>query len=116
MLDSCVLLENWENGNGTFSGKSFNVFNRNDKQWQQTWVDDKGGKTEYSGGLSNGSMVLTTKPQMKNADTTMVNRMTFTLQPDGSVRQHGEFSVNGGSTWSTQYDLYYKRQHSTPKN
>ncbi len=45
ILDSCVILESYTNTNNTYSGKSFNTYNRQEKQWQQTWVDDKGGST-----------------------------------------------------------------------
>ena len=48
MLDSCVIYENWQSA-GKYAGKSFNTYNSAIKQWQQTWVDDKGGLTEYFG-------------------------------------------------------------------
>ena len=37
------------------------------------------------------------------------NRMTFTRNADGSVRQHGEQSADSGATWTTQYDFTYRR-------
>src|SRR5436190_13603543 len=48
MLDSCVIYENWTSA-GNYAGKSFNTYNSAIKKWQQTWVDDKGGLTEYFG-------------------------------------------------------------------
>jgi hypothetical protein len=36
--------------------------------------------------------------------------MTFTnLSPD-KLRQHGEISKDNGVTWSTEYDLEYRRK------
>src|ERR1043165_5176176 len=47
ILDSCIILENWTSANGGYAGKSFNTYNSATKQWQQTWVDNKGGSTEF---------------------------------------------------------------------
>src|SRR5687768_1001125 len=67
ILDSCIILENWKSANpfrGLFySGKSFNSYNRNIRQWQQTWVDNAGGKTEYSEGrFEEDRMIFKTRP------------------------------------------------------
>jgi len=34
----CAILENWSSGGGAFTGKSLNIYDRNDKQWHQSWV------------------------------------------------------------------------------
>ena len=51
ILDSCIILEEWTSAGSNqgirFAGKSFNTWNRNTKQWQQTWVDNTGGSIEY---------------------------------------------------------------------
>src|SRR6476469_7722246 len=47
ILDSCIILENWTSAAGNYSGKSFNTYNAATHQWQQTWVDNVGGTTEY---------------------------------------------------------------------
>ena len=106
MLDQCVIQENWT-GTGN-EGKSFNLYDRSDGKWHQTWVSDKGVFTHYVGGLVNGEMVLT-------ADTTqngkrVLQRMTFTKLPGGEVRQHGQSSNDDGKTWTTTFDLTYVRK------
>src|SRR4051794_35372236 len=53
ILDSCIIYENWQS-----TGKSFNTYNNALKTWQQTWVDDKGGLTEYFGGFAENKMTL----------------------------------------------------------
>src|ERR1044071_2944629 len=54
ILDSCIILENWKSANKFqgvyYSGKSFNRYNSQEKQWQQTWVDNVGGTTDYTEG------------------------------------------------------------------
>jgi hypothetical protein len=37
-------------------------------------------------------------------------RMSYTPQPDGSVRQHGEQSTDHGLTWSTNFDFIYRKR------
>ena len=48
ILDSCVILEEWTSVAQGYAGKSFNTYNRATQMWQQTWVDNKGGITEYN--------------------------------------------------------------------
>ena len=115
ILDSCIILENWKSANlfrgQYYSGKSFNRYNSSTGQWQQTWVDNVGGTTDYlEGHFENNKMVFQTKPYQFNRDTMAIQRLTFyNLSPD-KVRQHGEISKDNGLTWTTQYDLEYRRK------
>ena len=115
ILDSCIILENWKSANAFsgifYSGKSFNTYNANTKQWQQTWVDNVGGSTEYSEGhFENNKMIFQTKPYPFNKDTMAIQRLTFYNLGADKVRQHGEISKDNGITWTTQYDLEYRRK------
>lgn len=113
ILDSCVILENWTSPAAGYAGKSFNTYNALTKQWQQTWVDNRGGSTEFlEGTFDGGRMAFRTKPFPLSKDTMAVRKLTFyKLSPD-TVRQHGEISKDGGATWSTEYDLEYRRRKS----
>jgi hypothetical protein len=115
ILDSCIILENWKSLNSfkgmVYSGKSFNTYNVNTKQWQQTWVDNAGGSTEYlEGHLEKDKMIFQTKPFVFNKDTMGIQRLTFYNLGADKVRQLGEISKDNGVTWSTQYDLEYRRK------
>jgi hypothetical protein len=115
ILDSCIILENWKSANVSqgvyYAGKSFNTYNSTSKQWQQTWVDNVGGSTEFlEGHFENNKMILQTKPFQFSKDTVAVRRLTFYKLDVNKVRQHGEISKNGGRTWSTEYDLEYRRK------
>lgn len=107
ILGQCIIFENWTGGSGT-NGKSFNIYDANDKKWHQTWVDDKGTFTHYIGGLINGEMVVTAETSVSGKPT--LAKMTFTKMPNGDVRQHGENSTDGGKTWATSFDLIYSRK------
>ena len=110
ILDSCIVLENWTSANGGYVGKSFNTYNAVSGQWQQTWVDNRGGSTEFlEGKYEQDKIVFQTKPYPHTKDTMAIRRLTFYNLPPDRVRQHGEISKDGARTWSTEYDLEYRR-------
>ena len=115
ILDSCIILEEWKSANLNqgiyYSGKSFNTYNAATKQWQQTWVDNVGGSTEYLKGVfKDNKMEFMSEPFQFRKDTIAIRRLTFyNLGPD-KVRQHGEISKDNAVTWVTEYDLEYRRK------
>jgi hypothetical protein len=56
------------------------------------------------------SMVFRTAPTPARTGGQVITRLSFTPLTDGTVRQHGEQSTDGGTTWSTTYDFYYHRK------
>lgn len=110
ILGSCVVMENWTGKNG-YTGKSFNVYNKNLKKWQQFWVDRVGGVVEFVGEYKDGQMRYTS--EVVEADgTRRLRRLTFFNLGPGHVRQFGEQSTDGGKTWSVEYDLNYVARKS----
>lgn len=103
ILGDCIILENWTQGN--MSGKSFNIYDKTDKKWHQTWVDSKGTLTEYIGEFKDGKMLYHAE-EMRNGEKVNM-RLTFSKLPDGNVRQFAEESKDGGNTWKTRYELIY---------
>ena len=115
ILGGCVLLENWRGASGS-EGKSFNTYNVATKHWEQYWVDGTGAPLHLSGGLVDGAMVLSgERPGANGAPQT--DRITWTRNADGSVRQHWETSTDGGKTWTTSFDgLYRKAAIASPSH
>jgi hypothetical protein len=109
MADGWGLLENWTAANGT-TGKSLNTWTPRTKRWQQFWVS-AGGALELAGGLNDkGEMVLEGRFTRRDGQE-QVNRITWTPNPDDTVRQHWQSSSDGGATWTTSFDgLYRKRK------
>ena len=101
------LLENWT-GKGGYTGKSLNAYNAARKQWQQYWVGTGGGVLELAGGLVDGNMVLMGEHDVGGKPT--VEKITWTPNADGSVRQHWEQSTDGGKTWTDAFDGLYRRK------
>ena len=114
LLVGCVVAEHWSSasGNGANDGKSYNLYNANLKHWEQYWVDASGSRLLLSGGLVDGKMVLEGRQDLPDATTGVHRRerITWTPNGDGSVRQHWEASVDDGKTWTTAFDGLYRRK------
>ncbi len=89
----CALLENWTGAKG-FDGKSLNVFDAKDERWHQFWVDASGTRLELVGSAGPGTMAL--------ASTTQ--RITWTANADGSVRQYWESWDDKTKAWVAMFD------------
>jgi len=105
--DGCVIHEHYTTGRG-YSGESLNSYDTTRKVWHQTWVDNSGTLLLLEGGLVDGKMVL----QGELADDKgMVSkqRITWTPNADGSVRQHWE-TADAKGVWSTAFDGMYTKK------
>lgn len=107
-LGGCALTEHWTGARGS-EGRSLNFYDRNDSRWHQVWIDDAGEPLYLSGGLVDGSMVLTGETPASDGGT-LRQRITWTPLEDGRVRQHWQASKDGGETWQTLFDGYYARE------
>jgi hypothetical protein len=103
----CALLEEWR-GNGNVTGSSLNIYDRERGRWHQTWVDGSGGLLTLEGGLVDGAMRMTGETVEGGKRT--LQRVQWTPQPDGRVRQHWEASEDGGQAWKTVFDGWYTRR------
>jgi hypothetical protein len=97
----CFLLENWSGASGV-DGKSLNMYDASDKLWHQSWYDSSGSRLDLAGALVAGKMVLT------SADG--AQRITWTPNGDGSVRQLWESSKDQGKTWTASFDGKYVKR------
>ncbi len=104
----CVLLEQYVAG--AFTGMSLNFYDANTQKWHQTWMSNSGGALNIEGGLNEkGQMVLSDADLPSSKITNTINRITWTPNPDGSVRQFWENSADGGETWSVAFDGLYTK-------
>ena len=106
LYGGCAIRENWMPLTGTAGGSLNNYY---EGRWRQTWVDAANSRVDFTGGLVDGKMVLTGDWKGVNGPgKDALIRMTYSKNPDGSVRQHGEQSTDAGKTWSTSYDFTYR--------
>jgi hypothetical protein len=108
LANGCAILENWTAKGGN-KGYSFNYYDLSDKKWHQNWIGANGDAVHFIGDW-NGKMMAfraedVSSPQMQN----VVLTMTFEPLPDGSVRQTGKTSSDGGKTFQFSYQLIYQR-------
>ena len=105
--DGCALLENWTGG-GSVTGKSLNIYDSEDRQWHQFWVDSSSSRLMLDGKFADGKMILAgTKVDPKKPENAVIQRITWSRNGDGSVRQLWESSGDGGKKWTTAFDGKY---------
>jgi hypothetical protein len=113
IVDGCVLQENWRGARGS-AGTSLNFYNPHKEKWQQFWVWRNGTTLELEGSFSDGKMVLSGE-SVNREGKTVRNRITWYDNSDGTVRQHWEYSADGGSSWQTAFDgIYRKKKEKGP--
>jgi len=113
------LYENWEatvqpNGQPSGNGKSLNAFNPAKNQWQQFWIGSGGNVLELAGGRVDGRMVLASAERALRDGRSVTNRITWTPNADGTVRQRWEQSFDAGKTWQTVFEGLYTRKRQAP--
>ena len=110
ILRDCVVQENWQSAGSTYSGKSYNVYDMQQKRWEQFWVDSIGGKIFFYGGLKDGVMDYWTDDLVQPEGPNLRRHLQFfNLGPD-KVRQFSQGSTDGGKTWRVEYDFTYNRR------
>ena len=97
----CGIRENWMPFNN-HPGGSLSIFVPEQKRWEQFWIDSSGARVIFTGGWNGRAMVITGQwggPLV---------RMTYSRNPDGSVRQLGEQSADRGKSWKSSFDFIYR--------
>jgi Tetratricopeptide repeat len=108
VADGCALLENWTAANGS-QGKSLNVYNQALGHWQQFWVGGGGDVTEFRDSEWHGD-TLVLLAHSNGPQGRALQRLSFSRLDANTVRQLGENSSDGGTTWSVGYDFHYHRR------
>lgn len=103
----CVLHESYMTPGG-YTGESINMYDASRKRWTQTWADNGGLLLRLEGGMREGSMVMEGETVLANGKV-QAQRITWTPQADGTVRQHWE-ARNEQGQWTTQFDGTYRRK------
>ncbi len=103
----CTLLEEYSTPSG-YQGKSLNIYDKQSKKWHQTWTDSSGTLLLLTGQFANNQMILSGESAQNGK--TIINRITWTANPDGTVRQHWQTKQSAHDEWQTAFDgLYVKK-------
>ena len=110
-LDGCGIVENFEgamaNGN-VLKGMSVSVYHPKTKAWRQTWIDNRGGYLDFTGGLDeNGTMILS--HEREENGKTIRTRMRWTDVTGDSFAWVYEMQDAEGA-WVTNWTIQYARK------
>ncbi|MCB1008912.1 MAG: hypothetical protein KDB94_08455 [Acidobacteria bacterium] len=108
LYGDCILREEYRTANGAYVGTSLNGYDAARKVWHQTWVDNQGLVLLLDGRFEKGAMRLEGKSPTAGGER--IDRITWTPNPDGSVRQHWEQSTDGGKSWKSAFDGLYRKK------
>ena len=105
----CLLHEHWTASGVAQTGQSMNFYDRTSGKWNQVWVASGGNVLRLEGRLEGRAMQL--EGQRPGQGGVMIrNRITWTPEPDGRVRQTWSTSQDGGQTWQVGFDGWYRRK------
>lgn len=108
ILNQCALQENWQGATGS-NGKSFNFYDRQSKQWHQTWIDNSGGILYLDGNLQGNAMIIQ-GTRLGQEGKQVLHRISYTPLSDGRVRQHWQASDDTGKTWNEVFLGFYEKR------
>ncbi|RED17059.1 hypothetical protein [Parasphingopyxis lamellibrachiae] len=107
----CVILEQYDAG--AYAGMSLSFYDRVSGRWHQTWMANDGAPVYLEGNLDGeGAMILSDAELPISRATGTINRVTWTPEDGGAVRQFWEISTDSGENWSVAFDgLYTPREN-----
>lgn len=108
ILGGCTIQENFSTSDGSFSGKSFSVYNSKKGVWEQTWVDNSGAYMTFTGGMNGDKMILSREVMTKEGKK-VIQRMVFYDISKNNIMWDWESSSDEGATWTLQWKVSYKR-------
>lgn len=104
----CLVHEHWA-GAKAGTGQSLNFLDRRTGQWTQAWVGSAGGTLIMTGHLEGTAMVLVGEG-LNPKGQVVINKVQWIPEPDGRVRQFWQVSRDGGQSWVTAFDGWYRRK------
>lgn len=107
ILDGCVLQESWRGQTGG-AGTSLNFYDPQRGRWRQLWVWRSGTTLELEGEYRDGRMVLE-GDSLDRQGNPVRNRITWSLNDDGSVRQIWQVATGADGDWQTAFDGQYRK-------
>ena len=107
--DSCILLEDWKAVNQVYTGTSYNTYNQATKQWEQLYIDNAGYVLKLKGNRKGNQMILASEPSVNDKGLSVLQRITWTANDDGTVRQLWETITDGKEVVVAFDGLYYKK-------
>lgn len=102
----CAIFENYVTQTPISPGRSISFFNADEGVWYQHYIDAGGNQVRLRSISHSGNQIVMVTPVVNN----QMGRTTWSLNPNGTVRQFIEASGNSGQTWVTAYDMLYAKK------
>jgi hypothetical protein len=109
IAQGCAIHELYEQTDGLV-GDSILSYDPVRKQWQQTWVTNRGAIMVLWGNFMDGALVLEGEAHLRNG-TSVMQRITWKVQQNG-VRESAVLSKDGGKTWTPAFDVLFVKHGS----
>lgn len=107
IVDGCALHELYEQSDGLV-GDSILSFDPVRRQWQQTWVTNRGSSMVLWGELRDGAIVLQGEVHLHDG-ATVLQRITWRME-GAAVRESAAVSRDGGQRWEPAFDVLFRRR------
>ena len=108
LLNGCAISESWQGTSGT-RGHGTSAWDAGDNKWHLTWIDTDGTVLVIAGGVVNGEMVMEGERQLPDGSETL-ERITWSPNKDGTVRQVWLSSPNRGMRWTSVSEVIYRQR------
>ena len=106
IVDGCAIHEFYEQNDGLI-GDSILGYDPGRRQWQQTWVTNRGSLMVITGNFRDGALVLEGESHARDGSSVR-QRITWTKQ-DSAVRESAMLSRDLGKTWTPAFDVVFVR-------
>jgi hypothetical protein len=107
IAQGCAIHELYEQTDGLI-GDSILSFDPVRKQWQQTWVTNRGSIMVLWGLLKDGALVLEGETHLQDGRM-VIQRITWKAEK-GGVRESAVMSKDVGKTWTPAFDVLFLRR------
>jgi hypothetical protein len=109
IAQGCAIHELYEQSDGLI-GDSILSYDPVRKQWQQTWVTNRGALMVLWGNFQDGALVLEGDVHLSDGRSVM-QRITWQAHAQG-VREFALLSKDGGKTWSPAFDVLFRKRET----
>lgn len=107
IAQGCAIHELYEQTDGLV-GDSILSYDPVRKQWQQTWVTNRGAIMVLWGNFKDGALILEGEAHLRDGKSVM-QRITWEAQANG-VREWAVLSKDGGKTWTPAFDVLFRKR------
>ena len=108
----CAIHELYEQTDGLI-GDSILSYDPVRRQWQQTWVTNRGAIMVLYGGFRGGDLILEGDSHLQDGRTVR-QRITWQRR-GGGVREFAVASKDGGKTWEPAFDVTFRKRKAVAR-